>query len=1110
MKTAFALFAVLFIFTSTFALRTPSLRGDRDTLQQVFNGFWEQASLADPQTAVSCFDDNSATQAVNALGNTLSELANNNVAGAEKTVTDFVKTLPQPVKDCLGANDEVQNMLSAYKIKGLTPSQVESKLVKFLVTHIFSLHKDAVQANSNFQSGNYKPVGTEGGVIAQQVFGSGRKSSSFSTLKDAKSTLQLLNNGFYEQAGLPDPVTVLNCYDDDTAELTVDFIGTVLQQMADNNVVAVEKTIKAFQAQAPQSLKDCLNSNAEIQTVQRAYGFYGMTLDQIQNKIEVYAFSHLIAFRKAATQANNDFKAGNFVTVGSEGGQLAKQIFQQSLRMRKNLRSDRDTLQLVFNGFWEQAGLADPQTAVSCFDDNSATQAVNALGNSLSQLANNNVAGAEKTITDFVNALPQSVKTCLGANSEVQSMLSAYHIAGLTPSQVESKLVKFLVTHIFSLHKDAVQANSNFQSGNYKPVGTEGGVIAQQVFGSGRKSSSFSTLKDAQSTLQDLYNGYFEQANLPDPTTILSCYDDDTTQLTVNFIGSVLVQMANNMVIAVEKTIKAYQSQVPQAVKDCLAANAELQEVEKTYGYAGLTLILIQARVEAYAINHLQAFHAASVQANNDFRFGNFKTVGKEGGQLAQQVFANKNTRKSLRSDRDTLQLVFNGFWEQAGLADPQTAVSCFDDNSATQAVNALGNSLSQLANNNVAGAEKTITDFVNTLPQPVKTCLGANSEVQSMLSAYHIAGLTPSQVESKLVKFLVTHIFSLHKDAVQANSNFQSGNYKPVGTEGGVIAQQVFGNGGKKLGSDADTLQGIFTGAFNQVGLTVPTTVISCFDSNTLPLTNSALGTILDQVSYADFVNAGNTMRNYFNVLPSSVTDCLQQNGEYIQFLRKYHLATITIAQFQAKVAEFALLHRQQLVTLDNIANQYWINAKFASAGQEIGVILQQIFGSSSLRDQDPKDTLQQYLNGYFEYAKLEDPTTIISSCFNDDTATLVVNLIANLVDELANNKVLVAEKTALDFIKTCPPALKACVFSNPEAVEVIKAYGLNTYTPPTAVAKVVAYALTHASQFTGTMVSADQAIQLQEYASAGQVFGQVTQMVFGKSAERYFRGRF
>jgi len=379
------------------------------------------------------------------------------------------------------------------------------------------------------------------------------------------------------------------------------------------------------------------------------------------------------------------------------------------------------------------------------------------------------------------------------------------------------------------------------------------------------------------------------------------------------------------------------------------------------------------------------------------------------------------------------------------------------------------------------------------------------------MLTAYHIQGLTPPQVEQKIVKFMLTHILSLHKQAVQANNDFQSGNYKAVGTEGGVITQQIFGNGIRNLKDDADTLQKLYNGLFNQVGLLNPQTVVSCYDTNSISLTVDTVGTLLQEVAGASFIQAAATLKNYYSQLPADVVTCLQNNGEFIQVIRKYNLASLTRTQILAKFTQFSVLHPQELVSLDTVAHNQFNQGAFAPAGQQIGVMTQRVIGTSSLLRDDPQSTLQQYLNGYFEFIGLDDPTTVVSTCFNDDTATLVNTLIANLVDELANNKILIAEKSALDFIKNCPPSLKACVFSNPEVVAAIKAYRLNNYTPPVVVAKAAAYALTHVAEFTAIMVEADDAIQTQDYASAGKIFGQVTQTIFPPTfPQRYFRTAF
>ena len=44
--------------------------------------------------------------------------------------------------------------------------------------------------------------------------------------------------------------------------------------------------------------------------------------------------------------------------------------------------------------------------------------------------------------------------------------------------------------------------------------------------------------------LQQGLNGLFEENKLPDPTTIVPCFDDDSAKKTVAFIGTILHEAA--------------------------------------------------------------------------------------------------------------------------------------------------------------------------------------------------------------------------------------------------------------------------------------------------------------------------------------------------------------------------------------------------------------------------------------------------------------------------------------------------------------------------------------------------------------------------------------
>lgn len=51
-----------------------------------------------------------------------------------------------------------------------------------------------------------------------------------------KDTLQQVLNGLFEQNKLPDPKTVVPCFDDKSAHDTVVFIGTVLDKAAKGSI----------------------------------------------------------------------------------------------------------------------------------------------------------------------------------------------------------------------------------------------------------------------------------------------------------------------------------------------------------------------------------------------------------------------------------------------------------------------------------------------------------------------------------------------------------------------------------------------------------------------------------------------------------------------------------------------------------------------------------------------------------------------------------------------------------------------------------------------------------------------------------------------------------
>lgn len=305
--------------------------------------------------------------------------------------------------------------------------------------------------------------------------------------QDAQDDLQQFVNGFWEQGGLSDPTTVLNCFDEDSANLTVTFIGDILSDLASSNVQAAMNDLQTFDNNLPAYARTCLDSNAEMQQVFEAYNIYGLTPAQLETKIETYALFHLTALHQDAIVANSDFQAANYKMVGVELGTIIQTVFGKNISTFTEFFQVEGTalnaLQLMANGFFEQGGLPDPSTVINCFDEDSANLTVTFVGNILQYVVSNNIKKAEDAASAFEKALPQSVQQCVADNAEMQEALKAYNMAGLTIKQVETKAESYALLHFLQLHHDTIIANSDFQAGNFKAVGQEGGSIVQNIFG---------------------------------------------------------------------------------------------------------------------------------------------------------------------------------------------------------------------------------------------------------------------------------------------------------------------------------------------------------------------------------------------------------------------------------------------------------------------------------------------------------------------------------------------------------------------------------------------------------------------------------------------------
>lgn len=159
-----------------------------------------------------------------------------------------------------------------------------------------------------------------------------------------------------------------------------------------------------------------------------------------------------------------------------------------------------------------------------------------------------------------------------------------------------------------TVHKWLGDLDSNWQAGKYYQVGFNTASDAHNIL----NSPILPTLSDKE-ILQQLLNGLFEQNKLPDPTTIVECFDDDSAHSTVLFVGEFLSKAASGSIsdlLSLKDTVQKFSDSLPKAVKDCLDGNEEFTALGEKYGIKkGGDMSIIEKKVISYLTLHYLKVH---------------------------------------------------------------------------------------------------------------------------------------------------------------------------------------------------------------------------------------------------------------------------------------------------------------------------------------------------------------------------------------------------------------------------------------------------------------------------------------------------------------------
>jgi hypothetical protein len=106
-------------------------------------------------------------------------------------------------------------------------------------------------------------------------------------------------------------------------------------------LIQIINLVKSFGDQIPQSVKDCLDGNKELEALGIKYGITPDTdPSTIEKKVIAYLTLHYLSVHKSLGDLNNLWTAGKYYQVGFDGAALGHQILGITVEEITNLRSE--------------------------------------------------------------------------------------------------------------------------------------------------------------------------------------------------------------------------------------------------------------------------------------------------------------------------------------------------------------------------------------------------------------------------------------------------------------------------------------------------------------------------------------------------------------------------------------------------------------------------------------------------------------------------------------------------------------------------------------------------------------------------------------------------
>jgi hypothetical protein len=142
-------------------------------LQRALNGIFEENRLDDSKTILKCMDDRSILKVNYFISRTITRIIDNpfEVTLLPQEIRDFFKTIDPSIRKCLRDNEDLRKLADAYKVRDMSPKEIEKRFIDYSSEHFLTMHKWVIQYDRDWHNGNYYQFGFHFGGNMHEVFG---------------------------------------------------------------------------------------------------------------------------------------------------------------------------------------------------------------------------------------------------------------------------------------------------------------------------------------------------------------------------------------------------------------------------------------------------------------------------------------------------------------------------------------------------------------------------------------------------------------------------------------------------------------------------------------------------------------------------------------------------------------------------------------------------------------------------------------------------------------------------------------------------------------------------------------------------------------------------